>query len=483
MMLAEFHHLAEAGVELVELRLDYIRRSVNLKRLLEDQPCAAIATCRRPSDGGKWRGSEDERVVLMRTAIADGVDYVDLEMDIADKIRRYGKTKRIVSYHNFQHTPPNIAEVYKRMVDLDPDIIKITTMAHSPGDNLAVLRLARDSKIPTVAFCMGEIGTPSRILCGKFGSPFTYATFSTERRLAPGMLSIDVMRKLYRYESINKDTEVFGVIADPVEQSLSPLIHNSEFKRLKMNRIYLPFRVPREHLASFVENAQELGIKGLSVTIPHKEEVIRCVNAMDEDVAGIRAANTVLFNEDRISAHNTDCKAAIRSLLKVLQADPKDKEAFKGTRFLILGSGGVARAIGWGIKDRGGTISVSGRNLKSTEELANKLEGNSVNWVARHGVQTDVLINCTPVGMHPNLNDSPFDERHLKQRMIVFDTVYNPEQTLLIKQARNEGCQIITGVDMFVRQAEMQFRIFTGERPDKRLMRDQVKRAISAARY
>lgn len=483
MMLAEYHHLAEEGVELVELRLDYIRRSVNMKRLLEKRPCPIIATCRRPADGGKWRGTEQDRVMLLRTAIADGVDYVDLEMDVAGKIPRYGSTKRIVSYHNFQQTPDNLPEIHEQMLGLDPDVIKIATMAHSPTDNLQVLRLCRDSKIPTAAFCMGEMGTPSRILCGRFGSPFTYATFSSERRLAPGMLSFQEMRNLYRYGEIKSDTEVFGVIADPVEHSLSPLIHNRAMREAKMNRIYLPFRVPREYLGRFMSAAPELGIRGLSVTIPHKEEVLKSLNSMDEEVAGIQAANTVVFKDKKVVGYNTDCKAAIRCILRAMDKDKDDPVAFKDRRFLLLGSGGVARAIGYGLHARGAAVFIAGRNVRSTEELANHLDAQPVNWMGRHSPQVDAIINCTPIGMHPNLDETPFEARHLSPTTLVFDTVYNPEQTLLIKQAREKGCPVITGVEMFVRQAALQFKLFTGEKADQKLMLGEVKRAISAARY
>ena len=235
MMMAEHKHLAEQGAELVELRLDYIRRPVNLKRLLKDSPCPIVATCRRPEDGGKWMKSESDRVMLLRTAIADGADYVDLEMEIAEQIPRYKDTQRIISYHNFDETPSNLEEIHHQMTELDPDIIKIATMANNPMDNVTALRLCRDSEIPTIAFCMGEMGVTSRLLCGKFGAPFTYATFSSDRKLAPGMLTFEEMRDYFQYDSITKDTKILGVIADPVAHSLSPVVHNSCIRKNKLD--------------------------------------------------------------------------------------------------------------------------------------------------------------------------------------------------------------------------------------------------------
>src|SRR6185503_11544677 len=147
-----------------------------------------ILTLRRPQDGGKYSGSEEERRMLLRSAIAEGVDYIDLEEDVAAMIPRYGKTKRIVSLHDFRKTPDNLEEIHARLAALDADIVKIATTANNTHDNLRLLQLMRNASVPTVAICMGDIGTPSRILAGRFGAPFTFATFHHERTLAPGQL-------------------------------------------------------------------------------------------------------------------------------------------------------------------------------------------------------------------------------------------------------------------------------------------------------
>ena len=252
MMMAEHKHIVEQGAQLVELRLDYIRRPVDLKRLMAEKTSPIVATCRRREDQGLWQHSEADRVMLLRSAIANGVDYIDLEMEVASQIPRYGNTQRIVSYHNFEETPDNLEEIHHEMTKLDPDVIKVVTMANNPVDNISALRLCRDSEIPTVAFCMGEMGMISRILCGKFGAPFTYATFSEERPMAPGQLSFEVMENLYRYDDIDEKTDILGVIADPVAHSLSPQIHNAAIRKNELNMLYLPFRVPRESLGTFL---------------------------------------------------------------------------------------------------------------------------------------------------------------------------------------------------------------------------------------
>ncbi len=488
MMIAEHEHLAQQGAKLVELRLDYIRRPVNLRRLLDNRPCPVVATCRRPVDGGKWMRSEEDRQILLRTAVADGADYVDLEWDVAGKIRRYGETKRIISYHNFDETPANLEDIHEKLARLDPDIVKIATMANNPMDNVRVLRLCRDADIPTIAFCMGEMGMPSRILCGRFGSPMTFATFHEDRQMAPGQLSFEQMVKDYNYENINEETMILGVVADPVGHSLSPVVHNACIKQAKLNMLYLPFRVPKEYLEQFIDTCPEMGIRGLSVTIPHKESILKCINVLDDDVAGIRAANTVVFKDVNAYGFNTDCTAAIESLQSALKLNPmpdddEDNHLLEGKRVLIMGAGGVARAIAFGIKRAGGKVFICARDFRKAELLANDLECKPVDWAGRKNFESKILINCTPVGMHPNLDESPFESDWFRKRTIVFDTVYNPEQTLFIKQAREAGCLTITGVDMFVRQAAKQFKLFTGQEANSELIRYEIKRATSAARY
>ena len=482
MMIAEHRHLAEQGVRLVELRLDYIRRAVNLKRLLGDRPCSVIGTCRREMDGGLWQGTEKERLVLLRSAIADGVDYVDLEEDIADQIPRYGPTKRIISYHNFRETPDDLEEIHQRMSQMDADIVKVASMAHSPRDNLRILNLMKNSSKPTIAIGMGEIGMPTRILAGKYNAPFAYATFHHERQMAPGQLSYKEMVEIYRFNKINTETEVFGVIADPVGQSMGPLIHNAAFEQLNMNRVYVPIRVPREDLESFLIDCPQMGIRGLSVTIPHKEEVLKSLAQVDGAALGVGAVNTVVFENDKTVGYNTDFHAAMDSLEEAAGGDSK-RNPLEGKKALILGAGGVAKAIAFGLKRRKVEVTITSRTSFRSEALASQMKCSAIDWENRYEFVPDLLINGTPVGMHPKVDETPYDGRKLRWSTVVFDAVYNPEQTLLIKSARQQKCPTITGVDMFVRQAAMQFKLFTGEEAPIDSMRETMKRAISAAKF
>jgi 3-dehydroquinate dehydratase/shikimate dehydrogenase len=484
-MIAEHRHLCEQGAELVELRLDYISSRVNIQRLLKDRPCKTVVSVRREQDGGKYTGSEDARLIMLREAIANGVEYIDLEEDVAGSIPRFGKTKRIISYHSFRNTPDNLRELHARLKSLDADIVKIATMANQPHDNLRVLEMMQESDSPTIGMCMGDIGTPSRILGPKFGAPFTYATFHHERALAPGQLSYEQMVNVYRHNRISSATAVFGVVADPVAHSLSPQIHNAAFGASDIDAVYVPFRVPFDALGQFMEDVARLGIRGLSVTIPHKEAVAKFLTKVDPAVKGIGAVNTVLFKGPDVLGYNTDYKAAMDCLEQALGGTPGpgSPSPLKEKKVLVLGAGGVARAVMYGLHRRGAKTTIAGRTRSRAQYLAETFGGRCVEWSARHMSDVEIIVNCTPVGMHPNVDETPFNKSHLKPSTIVFDTVYNPESTLLLKEARSHGCRTVTGVEMFIRQAALQFLLFTGKEAPEPLMRETLKRAIGPVKY
>jgi 3-dehydroquinate dehydratase/shikimate dehydrogenase len=482
-MIAEHKHLVDNGIRLVELRLDYIQGEVNVRRLLKDRPCPVIVTCRRKADGGRWEHSEEARQTLLRTAIVEGADYVDLEDDVAAGIRRYGATKRLISHHDFQKTPADLTLLHKRLASMDADVVKIAAMANHPTDNLRMLQMVHASKLPTVGICMGDIGVPTRILAGRYGAPFTFATFNDDRALAPGQIGWRQMREMYRYETITPATKIYGVVADPVAHSLSPVVHNAALAAAGVNAVYLPFRVPAEQLDEFLSAAARWPLAGLSVTIPHKEAVLKHAASVDDLVRSIGAANTLSFGAEGIAAANTDAIAAVESLAAALQGDDAAKQEGLGLKTaIVLGAGGAARAVAFGLKKQGVEVTVTSRTVDRAKKIAAEVGCKAVEWTARHRMPYDCIVNATPVGMHPNVDETPYDKEHLRPYMVVFDTVYNPENTLLVKEARAAGCRTVTGVEMFVRQASIQFRIWNGVEPPHQVMREALKRATASAK-
>ena len=481
-LLEEWQAAAKAGADLVELRVDCLRREPNLKRLLRDRFTPLVFTIRRGADGGMWRGDEEKRLQLLREAIVMGVDYVDLESDIAGQIRRFGPTKRIVSYHNLKKTPDDLGEIVTAALDCDPDVVKVATMPASLEDASRVLKLGVGSKKPTITIAMGDLGKFTRVLNAKFGAPFTYAGFNPERVFAAGMPYLNELRKDYMYNQIDADTEVYGVVGDPIGHSLSPAIHNAAFRKLGLNKVLVPFQVPKGQLEGFFRDLSWLGIKGCSVTIPHKEDVIALLKTKEGSVERTGSCNTVAIADDGAkTGYNTDYRAAMDSLEEVL-GKPEGAEGpspLMDKQALLVGAGGVARSIAFGLARRGASVTIVNRHDERAASLAEEVGCKSANWGQRATVIADVIVNCTPVGMHPNVDDSPLPPSAFQRTStVVFDTIYHPENTMMLKLARERGCTTRTGVDMFVRQAALQFKIYTGQDAPVDVMRAALKRKL-----
>ncbi len=483
-LLDEWKAAAQGGAELVELRLDCLRRDVDLKRVLAERPTPMVITVRRAVDGGLWRGDEEKRQRLLREAIALGVDYVDLEMDVAKQIRKFGRTKRIISYHNLKTTPEGLVDIAEQCDEMDADVVKVATLAKSLSDAVNVLHVAQRAVVPTVAIAMGEVGFFTRVLGAKLKAPFTYANFNPDRVFAPGMPSFHALKKDYYYDEIDDQTEVYAVIGDPIGQSLSPAIHNASFRHLGLNKVLVPILVPAGRLGGSLDELEWLGIKGYSVTIPHKEEMVTLLRQKEDTVERTGSCNTMVVEDGMRAGYNTDYRAALDTLEDALGGRPQDGEAspLLDKQALILGAGGVARSLAFGLMHRGAGVSLASRSDEKATKLASDVGCRAIHWGNRASTQSDILVNCTPVGMFPKVDDTPAPPAAFRPGMLVFDTVYHPEHTMFLKLATERGCTTVTGVDMFVHQAAKQFQIYTGLEAPMQLMRDVMKGKLSSVR-
>ena len=485
-MLEEWKQAAKAGAELVELRIDCLRSEVNLQRIFNDRPTPMVFTVRRGADGGLWRGDEEKRLRLLREAIADGIDYVDLEVDIAKSIPRFGKTKRIVSYHNFRETPADLDAIVQQARAANPDIVKIACLARSIPEASRILETAAraSSQVPTIGIAMGPVGVFTRILGRKYGAPFTFAGFNPERTFAPGMPVFEDLARDYHYDQIDSETQAYAVIGDPIGHSLSPAVHNAAFRRLGLNKVYVPIQIPKGSLKDAVAALDWLDLKGLSVTIPHKERIIPLLKRVNGAVSRMQSCNTVDAKDGVWTGHNTDYHAAMSVLEEAFPDRFGDGEAspLLDKQVVIIGAGGVARTIAFGLVRRGAAVALANRDDERAARVAAEVGCRHISWAARAGTPCDILINCTPVGMHPNVDDTPVPPAAFRPGMVVFDTIYHPENTMFLKLARDRECRTITGVDMFVRQAALQSEIFTGKDAPTDVMRAAVARKLGVTK-
>ncbi|QDT17285.1 type I 3-dehydroquinate dehydratase [Alienimonas californiensis] len=491
-MRAEHAVLAEAGAKLVELRLDWLKGPVDVAALIADRPTPVVLTCRRREDGGRWSGTEEARLALLRQAILAEPEFVDLEGDVAPKVPRFGKAKRVVSHHDMKATPDAkaLAKLYKQLAAADADVVKLVTTAESIADNARVLSLYATATKPTVAFCMGEFGLASRVMCCAKGAPWTYASFSAERTIAPGLPDFATMRTAYRAHRVKKTTQFFGVLGDPVAHSLSPQLHNAAFREAGFDGCYLPVRVTAEEFPTALPALAAMGFEGFSVTIPHKAAALALAsggkNSATDAARRIGAANTLTVTGAKESAPvwhaaNTDHDAALGSLLAEMRR--ADKHAtLTGRKVLVLGSGGVARAVVAALTGAGCAVTVAGRTEKKARALVDEFGGVVQTWPNRGTGIFEIIVNGTPVGMWPKMDESPLPENRFPPQAIVFDTIYNPNRTLFLKQAAERDCRIVGGADMFVRQAEAQYALFTGSPAPEGVMREALQQAMAVAK-
>ncbi len=455
----------------IEIRLDYLPVNVDLQAVLAARPKPIIVTCRRVQDGGKYDGDERVRILALQKAAELGADFIDIELDAAAELRDL-PAKRIVSYHNFSETPSDLAAIHRECAKTEPAIVKIAVMANSQTDNLRAFDLLGQTKIPTAAFCMGELGLISRIIGTKFGSKLTYAALGKGSETAPGQLPAADLRDLYRYHKIGPGTAIYGVIANPVAHSMSPAIHNAAFEATGVDAVYLPFKV--EEPVGFVNAFKAIDVQGYSVTIPHKETIMAAMDEIDHVAMAIGAMNTVVNRDGWLCGYHTDYLAAIGGLEKVTK--------LPGKTALMIGAGGAARAIAFGLKQKNVDLTVADIVAEKARDLAGDV---GCRWAAVEDLsepqadQADILINATPAGMHPNVDGTAIPKDWLHPENIVFDVVYNPIETRLLREAREVGCTTVAGFDMFVSQAVAQFEMWTGVDAPVDVMADVVRQRLT----
>ncbi len=267
---------------------------------------------------------------------------------------------------------------------------------------------------------------------------------------------------------VKPDTEIYGIIGHPLSHSLSPVIHNLAFELFGINAIYIPFET--EDLTGAIYGVRALNIKGLSVTIPYKTGVLELLDDIDENAGRIGAVNTILNKHGRLTGYNTDSTGGIRALEEIT--------TIRGKRCLIIGAGGSAMALGYGLKEKGAELYITNRTKKRGEELANRLGAEFVDIGRAVDIPIDILIQATPVGMYPHADKSPVPFKILKEGMVVMDIIYNPVETLLLKEARRHGCSTISGIHMFINQAVEQFLIWTGKPAPAEEMRNYALKQI-----
>jgi len=442
-----------ARADVVELRVDGIDRP-NLDRLRAVGPTLGkptLLTCRSSREGGAFPGTESERLAILDRAVALGFDYVDVEIDaLSSPIARRGETKLVLSHHDFQSFPPDVDGKIARALELGADVVKIAARVSSLEGALRLARAgdrAREAGKSYVPVPLGPAGTSGRILASRLGAFFTYAPLAPAKATGPGQIPLDELLDLYRFRSIAPDTGIYGIVGERALETLSPEMHNRLFQRLGRNAVYVPFQ--ETDLGAFVQAARELGVDGLSVTLPFKEAILEHLDEVDDLAARIGAVNTVVVRDGRWTGYNTDRDGVLEPLAKL--------GPLRGKRAVLLGAGGAARAAAHALVEMEASVLVLARNESRASALAASVGGESGPLARLSSESWDLLVNATPV--------SPLVES-IPATSIVFDMVTVPEETSLIRKAREAGATTVTGLEMLAAQAVPQAKLWISETPD-----------------
>jgi 3-dehydroquinate dehydratase/shikimate dehydrogenase len=464
-------------VDLAELRVDCLEpdERFQIRRFPALAGIPVILTARRTMDGGRFVGGEGARIILLSRALAfadadrrRNFAYVDLEEDLnvsslEEAARTFG-TRIIRSYHNLQGVDGDIPGRLRGLLRVGDEIPKVALMPRSLAEVLEVYRAAKEcAGMEKILLCMGHFGVNTRILAESFGTLLSYTSIKGEPDLptaAEGQLDPQELVERYRFRQITAQTKIFAVTGFPLKATASPAFFNAIFTLENTDAVYVP--IPAESIESFLNYAGELGVRGASITVPHKEEALPFLFSQSEGVKAIGACNTVVNSVRGWMGFNTDAPGFSGSLLEFV-----GKRDLRGRRVTLIGAGGVARAAAAELFRLKAKALILNRSVARARELAGRygfawggLDHEGAKLMERY---RDIIIQTTSVGMEPAADADPLELYNFSGREAVMDLIYKPAETLFLKRAAAAGCKTRNGYDMLIRQAQYQYTHFLGK--------------------
>lgn len=440
---------------MVELRLDGVQ-DVDVAGSLADRRLPVIVTCRPTRQGGQFDGAEETRVALLEQAWALGAEYVDVESGAAPALlERSGGARIVASHHDFEKMPDDAIDRLRTLLATGAEVVKFAATVDRLSDVVTLRNLSRAADGRAVVIGMGPAGVASRILAAHLGSRWTYAGDGA----APGQLPLARMRDEFRVQTIDLRTQVYGVLGRPVGHSLSPAMHNAAFRARGVNAVYIPLEAAS--FDDFTEFADALDLRGASVTAPFKLDARRCAATVDAVAARVGAVNTLRRRDGVWEGCNTDLAGFMA---------PLGARNLRGRRAAILGAGGAARSVASALQHAGAAVTVHGRRLEEARALASSLGVRAAAWPPSAD-SWDVLVNATPVGTAPAVDVMPVPLDGTLHDRLVYDLVYNPPVSALLRRAGALGADTLGGLPMLVAQAAAQFHWWTNRTPPDDVMR------------
>jgi 3-dehydroquinate dehydratase/shikimate dehydrogenase len=447
-----------AGIaDMFEIRGDLIL-DLDLLTILRARTDPLLFTLLPVSEGGRWDDADPQRRLKLLEAVKRGYDYVDVpyrsgfEEVMAEKAGR----GLVVSYHDLEGMPDDLDSLYAGMRETGADIVKIAIKPRSVADVGHLLAFARRKSEaggpPLIPIALGPLGMITRIVAGRYGAPFTFASAAAGAEAAPGQLPAALMADLYRVRDVTPKTRVYGVLGADVERSLSPVLHNRAFEAAHVDAVYVALEA--EALEPFIQALPALELSGFSVTRPYKVAMLQYLQEVDEAAALCESVNTVVVHDGMLQGSTTDGNGVLVPI--------KRRVDVKGKRVVILGAGGAARAAALALLRKGASVTVLGRDAAKAAVVAATVGCRSGALADVRSHAWDILINATPVGSSGAPDEAPIAADAHRKGTVVLDMVYDPLETRFLREAQAAGCTIIDGLEMLIAQAIVQFETWTG---------------------
>jgi 3-dehydroquinate dehydratase/shikimate dehydrogenase len=464
--MADLVNARQLGADLLEIRLDRYLELPDLRQLLAAKPRPVILSCRRKDDGGEWRGTEEERLALLRQSIVAGADYVEIEWDVADQIRPYPGSKRIFSYTNLQGTPSDIADIYAKVLSRSPDVVKLVTRPSSPEEAWPLVPLLARAATPTVVVGLGKLDVMLAILGKKVGSPWAYAALERGMESYPGEPTISDLENVYHYRAIERTTRLIGVTGFSEMEYATTSLVNGALARLGTDVRCLPLLVDSVPLFRRVADAVHLA--GVVVDEPHKSDIVAIASELERAADRTGTADFLLHKDQRWMGYQTLSRAATAALEWALPGKKQADRPLTGRMVMIVGCNATAQAMAYAVKHRGAAPILASHDRKAVQKLAEKFACRFVQFEGIYGTMHDVLVVCGESDERPPTQTARVPRAgvhpgYLKPTMAVMDLTTLPRDSALVRDAQSRGCPVVPAKEIMLGHIELIVRSVAGQ--------------------
>jgi 3-dehydroquinate dehydratase/shikimate dehydrogenase len=448
--------------DLLEIRLDRFEKSPHIRALIEASPKPTIVSCRRREDGGAWEGTQAARLTLLRQAVLDKADYVEIELDCADQVRRYGDTKRVITYTNTAEVPDDLEAIYAEACRKDPDVIKLTLPARTPEEAWPLLKIVAKGQRPTVAVGWGRNGMMLNILGRRYKAPWTYAALEKGMETYPGMLSIRELEDFYDYRAIDSKTPLLAVTGLADEQLIVSRVLNHGFRLTGNKTRCLPLEMGEVEL--FRKIAQAIKLAGVIVEDRLREQIVSVVNSSEEAVQSAGAADFIAIVGDQWRAFNVMYRCVVSSIEDALRQIHPAEKPLAGRTIVVVGCGPTARSIAVAVQKRGGAVVLADSDNDRAQRIARQLGCRFVATTQVYSTVADAMVLCrSDTDPQPGKAAIDIPRSVARESMLAVDLTNLPFNTPFLDEVRVLGGIAVAPVDVFVRLMQTVLKAYTGQ--------------------